>query len=282
MLLARRFGIFAEIPFLLAPRGELSDGAFNLKWIRKWLYLRASRFLGLYSGLTWQVSTQHERSDVQSRLSYLNPDAIIEARNFSPLPDRSNIEIIPRSTDKSLRVCFLSRISPKKNLDFALRVLTMVRTSVVFTIYGPKECADYWAECERLIAALPTYVKVKYAGEVHPNEINGHLVQHDLFFFPTRGENYGHVIHEALEAGLPVLLSNQTPWHEVVERGVGWVLPLDAKEAFAQQIDRYAAWPSERVAEVRCLARAYALECAEDAKVLDANRKLFLSVLVGC
>src|SRR3546814_17574361 len=35
------------------------------------------------------------------------------------------------------------------------------------------------------------------------------------------GENYGHVIAEALEAGLRLLISDQTPWRGLAEAGVG-------------------------------------------------------------
>jgi glycosyltransferase involved in cell wall biosynthesis len=170
----------------------------------------------------------------------------------------------------------LSRIAPKKNLDFALRVLANVQSKVFFTIYGPIEAPAYWLACQELISTLPTNVQVFYSGEVRPIDVRKRLAEQDLFFLPTRGENYGHVIHEALSAGLPVLISDQTPWQEVNMRGVGWTFSLDSEKAFAQQIDTVAAWSEEITTEMRHSAQVYAQERAIDPAVLKANRTLFL------
>ena len=53
-------------------------------------------------------------------------------------------------------------------------------------------------ECEQLIATLPSNVLVIYGDTVHPDAVKQTMAGHDLFILPTRGENYGHVIHEAL------------------------------------------------------------------------------------
>jgi len=47
-------------------------------------------------------------------------------------------------------------------------------------------------------------------------------------------------------AGLPVLLSDQTPWGEVVEQGVGRVFSLDNGNgtAFARTINVVVSWVS--------------------------------------
>jgi glycosyltransferase involved in cell wall biosynthesis len=181
----------------------------------------------------------------------------------------------PRTKEEPLRACFLSRISPKKNLDFALRVLSKVRSDVVFTIYGPKEDIAYCQACEALIAALPSNIHVVDGGEVHPNNVKARLAEQDLFFLPTRGENYGHVIHEALSAGLPVLISDQTPWQDLEERGVGWALALEDENEFAKQIDHVSAWSAEKYHQTRSTARVYAVEKSLDTDVLESNRFLF-------
>ena len=42
---------------VLAPRGEFSPGALNLKQKRKYLYFKLSSLLGLYREIIWQAST---------------------------------------------------------------------------------------------------------------------------------------------------------------------------------------------------------------------------------
>lgn len=280
-LLARRLGLAPQVPCVIAPRGEFSPGALALKATKKKLYLALTRAIGLYKGFRWQASSEHERADILRTLPYVRPDDIHVAMDLAPV-DTTDPDVTltrKRKIGESLRVCFLSRITPMKNLDFALRVLAKVRSDVVFTIYGPKEVPAYWQTCEGLISTLPENIKVKDGGEVHPCEVKQKLAQQDLFFLPTRGENYGHVIHEALTAGLAVLISDQTPWDDVESRSVGWALPLDAEQPFAQRIDTIAGWPAEALSETRRLAQAFALERSVDSAVLEANRSLFLNAI---
>lgn len=279
VLWARRFGRLQNIPVLLAPRGEFSEGALQLKQGKKKLYLKLSRLVGLYRKLDWQASSVHERDDISRNYSTVKSNEIHVAMNLAPVDESSPTAHQHRAVHDPLRLCFLSRISPKKNLDFALRVLSQVKCDVVFSIYGPKEDADYWKRCDREIQILPDNIQVIYKGEVHPDKVKDELAQHDMFFFPTRGENYGHVIHEALGAGLPVLLSDQTPWKNVAEKGVGWMYPLKKVDPFVQAIASFAALDQLHAEDYRKRAHAYAKEKAVDADVLDANVNMFLRVI---
>lgn len=145
---------------------------------------------------------------------------------------------------KFVRLFFLSRISPKKNLDFALQVLGKVESTLVFDVYGPIEDKVYWQTCLDLIEKLPSNIVVNYCGAVTPDQVADVFSGYDLFFFPTRGENYGHVIAESLSAGTPVLLSDQTPWQTLENDKLGWDLPLDL-ELFARKIEEVAAMDAE-------------------------------------
>ena len=92
----------------------------------------------------------------------------------------------------------------------------------------------------RLIGNMPANVTVNYAGEIHPDQVESTLRTFDLFLFPTHGENYGHVIREALSAGVPALLSDRTPWRGLEEKNAGADLPLDDLARFARWIDDFA------------------------------------------
>lgn len=54
---------------------------------------------------------------------------------------------------------------------------------------------------------------------------------------PAQGENYGHVIAEALCAGVPILIADTTPWRNLEEQGIGWDLSLNNPKAFSNVID---------------------------------------------
>ena len=72
---------------------------------------------------------------------------------------------------------------------------------------------------DKLIAGLPSNVRVAYGGVVAPDEVTAVLRRHHLFFLPTHSENFGHVIVEALAAGRPALVSDRTPWTDLEAAG---------------------------------------------------------------
>ncbi len=178
-----------------------------------------------------------------------------------------------------LRIIFLSRISPKKNLGYALRALSQVEAPVAFSIYGPPEDATYQAECERLAAQLPPHVQVRWFGPVDPADVPRVMAEHDLFFLPTRGENFGHVVAEALGAGTPVLLSDTTPWRGLAQLGIGDDLPLAEPAAFVAAIERTAAQSAQEAMARRERASTYARQRHQNMADIEANRQLFAMAL---
>jgi glycosyltransferase involved in cell wall biosynthesis len=173
-------------------------------------------------------------------------------------------------------VVFLSRIAPIKNLDFALRVLRRVSAPVAFNIYGPREDKVYWRQCEALIASLPGHIQVKYLGEVEHSKVASIIALHDLLFLPTRGENYGHVIAEALAMGTPVLIADTTPWRNLKQAGVGLDLPLTAEQPYAEFIDYCAALGRTAFRDWRIRVRCFASERLVNPSLIDASRRLFM------
>jgi len=289
VLVNRRLRRLAGRPIVLAPRGEFSEGALQLKRFKKGVFIRLTKWLKLYDGLTWQASSAREAEDIQRVLSLGERivGRVVVGGNIAVAPDLassgniagSSIAAAPRRSGGPLEACFLARISPMKNLDFTLRVLAQVCVPVRFAIYGPIEDAAYWSRCEELIGELPSNIEVVYKGAVEPAQVVPTLAQHDLFLFPTRGENFGHVIHEALRAGLPLLISDQTPQQHLDEQGVGWDLPLDNAAEFARRVEDVAAWSVQQRAECSARARALVAEVGNDQAPVEANRRLFLDAI---
>ncbi|MEO6222361.1 MAG: hypothetical protein ABIP90_03860, partial [Vicinamibacterales bacterium] len=171
VLLARRLRRLPNVPILIAPLGDLSAGALELKRVKKAFYVRASRVAGLYNGLTWQASTEMEREDILKIVPHVRAEDVRVATDLTEDLDADVPARQPRLPGAAIRLCFLSRISPKKNLDFALRVLAQVKVAVEFTIFGPIDDAAFWATCQPLMAQLPANVRTTYGGEVHPSDV---------------------------------------------------------------------------------------------------------------
>ena len=279
-----RFGLIKHTPLVLAPRGEFSSGALELKPLVKKAYLAGCNLLGWYQSklLLWQASSEFEAEDI----SRVQAGRIISGV-APPIADNTPLayqtsEIQPSRLPKipgSLSLIFLSRISRKKNLDFALHLLAAVSGNVSFDICGPIEDVAYWRECQALIAELPPTIKVRYLGEVPHNGVSELFRGHHLFLFPTRGENYGHVICEALLAGCPVILSDQTPWRNLQSLGVGWDLPLNDISTFHDALQQCVDMDYEEYAAFSSRAKNYGLARSSDEEVVRMSRQLFQSAL---
>lgn len=271
---------FSFIPFLLAklvgkqivlgPRGEFSKGALSLKSQKKGIFISFYKLLGLHCGTVFQASSSYEAEDIRRVLG-----SKIDIQIAENIGSQEFAESLPTRTSDILKAVFVSRISPMKNLLVALKMLKTVKEPVLYHIYGPIEDLEYWAKCEAVISALPSHVQVEHKGELTPDEVVPTLAAYDLFFMPTKGENYGHVIAEALCAGLPILIADTTPWRSLQEQGIGWDLSLNTPKEFSAVIDQLAVMPADEHLKMRKTVLAWAKNKFSQRDAIEANLAMF-------
>ena len=274
-LLARYFKLCPKTPCLLAPRGEFSSGALALREVKKRTYMRLARHFTLYSNIYWQASSNLERADIIREFGSIAKSISVAADLTDSITLNSNY--FASRDPGNLRLIFLSRISPMKNLDFLLRVLGKISTRVSLAVFGPKEDIDYWGKCNQLRNRLPKNIDVTIGDHVPHSLVRDLFSEYDLFAFPTRGENFGHVIFEALSAGTPVLLSDQTPWQPDVT-GAVQMLPL-VETLWAQAIAEWSRLDRGVLIQRRKAALEYAQRHAANNLLLQQNLNLFHKVL---
>lgn len=281
ILLNRKFRPTRFKPIIVAPFGEFAWASLGQKYLKKFIFIQLAKLFGLYDDIIWRVSSEYEVRDVVKVMKVrLDAFHITGDLPIKHAPEMS-LESASETTQDFgvLRIVFLSRIAREKNLHFALKILASVQSAVLFDIYGPAENKAYWNECQVLIAALPSHVKVNYLGNVHPHQVVQIFGRYDLFLFPTGGEAYGNVIAESLTAGTPVLVSTETPWRNLQRDGLGWDISLDSMNDFVNVIENYARLTHQQrlerrsIVSIRCKARLF------DPDVLESNRQLFLMQL---
>ncbi len=278
-LLLKKLGLIRNVPVVLAPRGEFSAGALAIKPFKKRLFLAVAKALGLYKSVIWQASSTFEEADI--RRWFGGDIAVVIAPNLTT-KGRQNGDWKRKQTKIPglLKLVFISRISRMKNLHGALEMLRNVKGNIIFDIYGPIEDQAYWAECEKKIKQLSSNIKVRYCGVVENDQVASVFSDHDLFFFPTRGENFGHVILESMLSGCPVLISDQTPWRNLADKGVGWDFQLSEPQRFRDLIETHVKLGPEEYACWSAAAYNYALEISSDYSNVQLNRNLFENALI--
>ncbi|MCA9884956.1 MAG: glycosyltransferase, partial [Anaerolineae bacterium] len=181
--------------------------------------------------------------------------------------------------DSITKLAFVARIVPVKNLDYALDILTTVTQPVQFDIYGPVEDSAYWQQCEAKMANLPAHIQAHYCGVLAGDQVIDSLAEYHGLLLPTRSENFGHSILEALTAGCLPIISDQTPWRNLADEQVGWDLPLDQPEQFKQAIERLIAMDDATWQQWSANARDKARRFATESGVIEQTRQMFDTLL---
>lgn len=274
-LVWRKLGLIPQKPTILSPRGEFASGALSLEARKKRAYLTAVRLARLTNDIWLHATADHERTDIEA--TGLSCRGILQAPNARLLPDLP--EIATRTGTGPLRVVFLGRVSPVKNLEFAISVLARVSIPVSFEIYGPIVDREYWDRLKTRIAQLPDHVSVTAHGVLPHDQVAETMARQELFFLPTLGENFGHSINEALSAGLPVLISDTTPWRGLQIAGAGWDLPLARPDLFVKVIDEMATASVQQRQAMRVSARRFAEDSFAESDAITANLRMLRTVL---
>lgn len=263
VLWRRALGVL-RVPVVVAPEGELHPGALAHHAARKRVVVTLVRAAGLGRRLWWRAADDTEAAHLLAALGRrarvrVAPDLHDPP---APVPDR-----VRRKEPGSARVVLLGSIVPKKKPAHALEMLWPLRHQVQVDLYGPAVDADEWARCRSVLDRAEPGVAWAAHGPVDHDEVAGIFAAADLFVLPTLGENYGYAIAEALEAGCPVLTSDQTPWRHLLGDGCGWDLPLEPVTAWQDRVREVIGWDDEArsVARRAAVARAATARATEEA-----------------
>ena len=270
-LILRRLGKLRNknAKIILTPRGDFTGGLENKK-LKKYGYIALVKLIGLYNKLLWHATSEIEERDIKR----LFPKAKTFVVPNLPAKFNEKEPKIEKEPGK-LRLVFVSRIFPKKNIKFALEVLSQVREGeVIFDIYGPMEDKDYWKGCEELISCLPKNVEVKYCGEAPHNKIPEIFEQYHAFFFPTLGENYGHVIVEAMMNNCLCIMSRGvTPWDSYID-GIELGAELNNQIKFVDDIRKLVQANQSEMNKMLIFNNEYVQKNISSTEYIDDYMKL--------
>ncbi|MCB1096464.1 MAG: glycosyltransferase [Verrucomicrobiae bacterium] len=202
-----------DIPYVVSPHGMLEPWAWQHKIWKKWPYFKLI-----------------ERRQLQNAAAVIAASTL-EAENLAKFVDPALIRVLPFGIDvKDLPereaarqrlgfgederiLLYFSRIDPKKGLDMLLDALRTAPAGGWRLVIVGNGDAEFTRELKAFAATHATELPpVTWTGGVWGLERWDYLVGADLFCLPTRSENFGFAVLEALWAGTPVLTTDTTPW----------------------------------------------------------------------
>jgi len=259
---------------IISVRGMLHPGALLQKTLKKRIYFTLWKLLGWQKKHLFHVTDETEGEYV--RKVFGRDARIAVAGNF---PSLHKSLPMPAKNQGQLKLASVALIGPMKNHLKVLDALRMANGRIEYRIYGPVIDEGYWKQCQRMIEQLPANVSVTYCGAVAPIEIEKILSEHHVFILPSKSENYGHSIIEALSAGRPVITSRGTPWNRLEEASAG--LNVDPViDELSKAIDRFTRMEQDEMDEWGRGAGAYAANALNVEVVKGQYREMFKGQVV--
>jgi glycosyltransferase involved in cell wall biosynthesis len=258
---------------ILAPRGEFTKGALCQKRYKKYFYVNFSRFFGWYKSVQWHASSNFEKQDITNL--FRSKDLIYVAKNLVSIDDNVKSKRKPYKAKGSLKLVYLSRVHPMKNLLTTLLLLQKVEGNIEFNICGSIEDVEYWDKCVEVIKGLKSSITVNYQGHITHNSVSNVLTENHVFILLTLGENFGHSIVEAMIHGCPVIISDNTPWKNLSFYGSGYDLSLSNENQIVEAINYYVQLDNNEYERISKLAYDFAIENINLKKDIDSYYEMF-------
>lgn len=268
---------YIKIPVLVAPRGEFSSEALNLKSFKKRLLLLIYKLFRANKRNEYTCTSKKDKRDIKKILG--NKININIAGNI--VSDDFNKNEINKKEIGKLKLVTVSRISPIKNIDYTLNVLKKINSQkeefeeIIFDIYGPLEDKEYWNKCLSIIEKLSDKIKVSYKGVIRYDQVVDVLSNYHLFILPSKGENFGHVIQESFLAGCPVIISDRTPWKNLKELKVGYDIPLEKEKYFIKALENFIKMDNKTFEETSKSAKKYGTYKVENQTAIKEHVLMF-------
>ncbi len=260
-----------NLRIILSPRGMLRSSALAHKQFKKTVFLRLFNILKINKKIIFHATDATEFADIKR--IFLRHAGLKEIGNLPgvQLPFRPPGNKVPGF----LKMIFVGRVHPIKNLDYVLNCLTEQKEKIELTIVAAIDDLIYWEKCKVLINSLPSNISIQLYENLAHHLLEEIMEAQHAFILPTKGENYGHAIYEALAAGRPVIISDQTPWRLLEQSKAGFDLPLNEMNGFIRAIDKFASMNKEEFTEWCSGAWYYCNEKTERTTLIEKYKSLF-------
>jgi glycosyltransferase involved in cell wall biosynthesis len=223
----------AAVPYVVRPLGTLDPWSMQQKPVRKRVFWLVSGRKMLERSAAVHYTAEAEKEATEGFLR-MNHGRVIPLGGAAgeAAPSNDLAQWCPALTSQRY-VLFLSRLDPKKGVDVLIEsFVSLVRRPefsswrLVIAGDGPREYVAVLKE-----KAANSH-RIMFTGWVEGDAKEALLRNAALFALPSRQENFGFSILEAMARGVPVLLSPQVNLaREIQAADAGWIVERDESSA---------------------------------------------------
>jgi glycosyltransferase involved in cell wall biosynthesis len=128
-------------------------------------------------------------------------------------------------------ILFLSRLIPRKGADILIEAFARAcPESGWLVIAGPEGETGYRSYLESRAKESGIEARVLFTGPLYDEDKKAALADADIFALPSRYENFGNAVAEAIASGVPVIVSNSCGIQSLVHDRAGLVIAPNTEE----------------------------------------------------
>ncbi|WP_204343862.1 glycosyltransferase [Psychroserpens algicola] len=210
-------------PYIISPHGMLyPEGLNTSKWFKKVALLLFQK-KDLKKATAFHATSHREMKYLRA-FGLQQPIAVI--------PNAIDVNTIQTaSTHKKsdpIKIGFLGRLAPIKNLEVlfeAWHASEALTRQAELVIIGDGE--EHYMEHLRTVITKKNIENITFTGFLSGEAQEKVMQQLSYLILPSKSENFGMVVPEALARQIPVIASKGTPWEELKTHSCGWWIDND-------------------------------------------------------
>lgn len=212
-------------PYVMLPHGSFAPERLKKSAWKKKLVGWIDRHYARHATAVWTTS----ESEAEGVRKYVPG---VRTAVFPIGLDWEKYKVKGRGRGQERTLLYFSRISPIKGLDLLAEAWGRIQsnnqtipnqTIWKLLIVGPDD-RGYTEEIKKVFAAKCPAGSYEFRGPVYGEEKFKLLASADAFILPTRNENWGIAVAEAMASGLPVICTKGAPWECLEKENAGrWV-----------------------------------------------------------
>jgi glycosyltransferase involved in cell wall biosynthesis len=249
--LGARTALEKRMPLIMLPRGALLQEALSESRLAKSIWFKLIDGPALKEANCVVATSEREGESIENLLQPKRLAIIAEGIDFPNLPDKGISEQAAHEIigDSGIGkyLLYLGYLSPHKNLEKLIKVWSEIQkhwSSHTLIVVGPGH-AGFIGRLRRLIKHLGLAGRARILPPVYGEAKWALLNGAEAMVLPSRSENFGFVVAEALYCGTPVVASQGCPWSCLETEEFGhWVGAEDG--LLAEAINDVLSWPPDR------------------------------------